>query len=153
MSSTGLEVFDKTIQTTNIWLDEIMEKIGPDRHVAWRVLRAVLHGLRDRLPIELTAHLSAELPLLVRGVYYDQWKPSREPLKLRTREEFLERVAEELKGNRHVNVLQAAQVVFQVIDHHIEAGQVKKVRDALPESVRELWPAGAGRQANTQSAA
>ena len=71
MSANGLEVFDKTIQTTNIWLNEIMERLGPDRQVAWKVLSTVLHKLRDRLPLELAAHLGAQLPLLVRGVYYD----------------------------------------------------------------------------------
>jgi uncharacterized protein (DUF2267 family) len=152
MSATGLEVFDKTIQTTNIWLDEIMEKIGPDRHVAWHVLRAVLHALRDRLPIELSAHLSAELPLLVRGAYYDQWKPGKEPLKLRTREEFLEYVARELKGTRPVNTVEAVQIVFQVLSRHMGAGQVAKAREALPEQVRGLWPAGA-RKGNVPSAA
>jgi hypothetical protein len=44
MSTTGLEVFDKTIQVTNTWLGEIMERLGPDRHVAWHVLGAVLRS-------------------------------------------------------------------------------------------------------------
>jgi uncharacterized protein (DUF2267 family) len=144
MSSTGLEVFDKTLQTTHIWLDEIMEKMGPDRQVAWHLLRAVLHALRDRLPIGLMAHLGAQLPLLVRGVYYDQWNASEENLKQRSREEFLDRVAAELKGTRPINVVDGVRAVFQVLNHHVEPGQVQKVRDALPEPVRELWPAGAG---------
>ena len=42
MSATGLEVFDKTLQATNIWLGEIMERLGPDRQVAWKVLSTVL---------------------------------------------------------------------------------------------------------------
>jgi hypothetical protein len=29
MSATGLDVFDKTQQTTNIWLDEIMGQAWP----------------------------------------------------------------------------------------------------------------------------
>ena len=68
MSTNGLEVFDKTLQTTHIWLNEITAEIGPDRQVAWKVLSTVLHKLRDRLPVEVAAHLSAELPLLIRGV-------------------------------------------------------------------------------------
>ena len=79
MSANGLEVFDKTLETTHIWLGEIMEDIGPDRQVAWKVLSVVLHKLRDRLPIGVAAHLGAQLPLLVRGVYYDQVQPSRLP--------------------------------------------------------------------------
>src|SRR5207247_10739936 len=81
---TGLDVFDKTLQTTNIWLDEIMATLGPDRQVAWHVLGAVLHALRDRLQIGLAVHLGAQLPLLVRGLYYAQWNPSEKTLKQRS---------------------------------------------------------------------
>ena len=65
MSTNGLPVFDKTLQTTHIWLDEIMARLGPDRQVAWKVLSTVLHKLRDRLPVEAAAHFGAQLPLLV----------------------------------------------------------------------------------------
>lgn len=37
MSASGLAVFDKTVHTSNIWLDEIMEVLGPDRQLAWHV--------------------------------------------------------------------------------------------------------------------
>ena len=60
MSTNGLDVFDKTLQTTHIWLDEIIEDLGTDRHTAWHVLGAVMRTLRDRLPPNLSAHLSAE---------------------------------------------------------------------------------------------
>ena len=49
-AATGLEVFDRTLQATHVWLDEIMDELGPDRQHALHVLRAVLHALRDRLP-------------------------------------------------------------------------------------------------------
>jgi uncharacterized protein (DUF2267 family) len=77
MSSTGLEAFDKTLQITHVWLDEIMAELGPDRQRAYHALRAVLHALRDRWPLNLAAHLGAQLPLLVRGIYYDNWIRSR----------------------------------------------------------------------------
>lgn len=59
MSATGLPVFDDTVQKTNIWLNEVMDELGPDRQRAYRALRAVLHTLRDRLTTEEAAHLSA----------------------------------------------------------------------------------------------
>ena len=31
MSATGLDVFDKTLQTTHTWLNEIMQVTGPDK--------------------------------------------------------------------------------------------------------------------------
>lgn len=140
MSATGLEVFDKTLQTTNIWLHEIMEALGPDRQVAWRVLGAVLRALRDRLQVELAAHLGAQLPLLVRGAYYDRWKPGGPPKPSRHVDEFLHEISEELSDLRPINSVDAARSVFRVLSRHVAHGQVDNVRTALPEHIRELWP-------------
>lgn len=140
MAATGLDVFDKTLQTTNIWLGEIMEVVGPDRQVAWHALGAILRTLRDRLPVGLGAHLGSQLPLLVRGLYYDQWEPEEQPEKMRSVDEFLQQIGERLENIRPVNVEQAARAVFQVLSRHIDRGQTVKVRDALPEDIRRLWP-------------
>jgi uncharacterized protein (DUF2267 family) len=145
MSSTGLEVFDRTIQTTHIWLDEISEDLATDRHTAWHVLGAVIRSLRDRLPLELSAHLSAELPLLVRGSYFDGWKPGRENLKLRSLAEFLEKVSNGLADTKPIGSLDAARSVFAVLARHLDHGQVQKIRHVLPEDIRELWPDGEAR--------
>jgi uncharacterized protein (DUF2267 family) len=143
MSATGLDVFDKTSQTTNIWLDEIMAKLGPDRQVAWHVLGAVLHALPDRLQIGLAVHLGAQLPLLVRGLYYDQWHPSEQTLKERSAEQFLDHVSQRLGDILPVNVgIDATQATLQVLNHRLDPHQVEKVRQALPENIRALWPTG-----------
>ena len=140
MSATGLDVFDRTLQTTHIWLNEIAEVLGPDRQLCWRTLGAVLRALRDRLPLDLAAHLGAELPLLVRGAYYDQWRPAAQRDKTRTLEPFLERIADDLSDLRPINTQNAVRAVFSVLSRHIDAGQTAKVRDALPEAIRKLWP-------------
>jgi uncharacterized protein (DUF2267 family) len=139
MSATGLDVFDRTLQSTHIWLDEIMEVIGPDRQVAWKVLATVLHKLRDRLTVELAAHLGAQLPLLVRGVYYDQFQPGRQPSDCRNAEEFVAEVAEWLTDIRPVDPSEATRAVFGVLSRHISPGQVTKVKDALPRDIRIMW--------------
>ncbi len=141
MSTTGLDVFDKTLQTTNIWLDEVMETIGPDRKVAWHVLGAVLRTLRDRLPPELAAHLGAQLPLLVRGAYYDQFRPGHAPERLNTEDEFLTHVSGEFGGIRPVNVRAATGGVLTVLERHVAPGLADKVKAALPLHIRGLWPA------------
>lgn len=140
MSANGLEVFDKTLQTTHIWLDEIIEDLHTDRHTAWHVLGAVLRALRDRLQVGLSAHLSAELPLLVRGLYYDQWRPSEEKLKQRSLAEFLEHVSDGLVDTKPIGSVEASRTVFAVLNRHIERGQIEKVRQALPAEIRDLWP-------------
>ena len=143
MSATGLEVFDKTLQTTHTWLDEIMAELGPDRQVAYHALRAVLHALRDRLPINDSAHLAAQLPLLVRGIYFDSWHPRPETSRERTQEEFLAHVQQGLQGIRPVNPEQAARAVFGVLARHVTRGEWEKVRQALPREIQALWPQAA----------
>lgn len=145
MSATGLDVFDKTLQTTNIWLGEIMEQHGPDRKLAWHMLSVVLRALRDRLPPEVAAHLGAELPLLVRGAYYDQFRPFHRPEKAtRSVDEFLAIIADGLKDSRPVNPAEAAKSVFRVLARHIDLGQSAKVRDTLPKEICALWPDSVG---------
>ncbi|MCA0049388.1 DUF2267 domain-containing protein [Mesorhizobium sp. B283B1A] len=144
MSATGLDVFDRTLQTTNIWLDEIMKDHGPDRRIAWHILGAVLRTIRDRLQIGLAAKLGAELPLLVRGAYYDHYRPAAEPDKTRSLEDFSQHIDEELKSIRPVDPQDAARSVFRVLTRHIDLGQSAKVRDALPKEIQALWPESVG---------
>src|SRR3954452_19690727 len=76
MSATGLEVFDTTLQKTNEWLQEMMQEFGTEsRQQVYLILRATLHALRERLPLEPMAHLGAQLPMLIRGFYYEGWSP------------------------------------------------------------------------------
>ncbi|HEX6073209.1 MAG TPA: DUF2267 domain-containing protein, partial [Sphingomicrobium sp.] len=113
MSANGLEVFDRTLETTHIWLNEICNDLGPDKQVAWKVLSTVLHKLRDRLTLNLAAHLGAQLPLLIRGVYYDQFEPGKMPSEFRSREEFVAEVAEWLSDTRPVDPQEAIRSVFR----------------------------------------
>ncbi|KFC62372.1 hypothetical protein FG93_06072 [Bosea sp. LC85] len=141
MSTIGLDVFERSAQATHIWLNEITEQIGPDRKLAWHVLSVVLRVLRDRLQPEDAAHLAAQLPLFVRGAFYDQYRPSQQPLALRTQDEFVQRIQDTLGNVRPVNPAAAAKAVFAVLQHHLDPGEIAKVRHALPEGIRALWPA------------
>src|SRR3979409_215181 len=94
MSNTGFAPFTTTVDKTNRILHEIEEAFGwpkERRNQSYAALRGVLHALRDRLTVEETAQLAAQLPMLVRGLYYEGWDPTSVPMKL-SREEFLERV-------------------------------------------------------------
>ncbi len=143
MSANGLEVFDKTLETTHVWLGEIMQDLGPDRQVAWKVLSVVLRKLRDRLPLGLAAHLGAQLPILIRGVYYDQFEPSQLPVECDSREEFVAEVAEWLSDIRPVDPDAAVRSMFKLLSHRVDPGQIAKVREALPRSLRQSWETAA----------
>jgi len=140
MSATGLDVFDKTLHVTNTWLSEIMKTLGTDRQAAWHALGAVLRAVRDRVPLGLAVHLGAQLPLLVRGTYYDQWRPSEQPTAWRTLDEFISILSADLRSGRPVDPKNAMEAVFQVLNHYVDPGQVAHIREALPEEVRRSWP-------------
>jgi uncharacterized protein (DUF2267 family) len=140
MATTGLEVFDKTLHTTNRWLDEISAEIGPDRHLAWHVLGSVLRSIRDEMQVEQSAHFAAQLPLIIRGAYYDQYRPAAQPAEHRTQDDFIARIRRDLDGARPIRPEQAIAAVMRTLNRHVTEGQVKKVRDALPKGVRSMWP-------------
>ena len=140
MSTTGLPVFDTTVQETNLWLKAIMEALHTDdRHLAYLALRATLHALRDRLGPENAVHLAAQLPMLLRGLYYEGWRLAASPTKERTRANFLEHVRSELPRGAAIDPHVAARAVFGVMWAKLDLGEVGKVIDRLPPELKELW--------------
>ena len=141
MSMTGLDVFDRTIHKTNNWLNELMEALGwHDRHKAYLALRVTLHALRDRLTVEEVAQLGAQLPMLIRGFYYEGWDPTGKPLKERHKEEFLARIAEQFSGDDQADAEQVARAVFSVLSDRVTEGEIEDVKHVLPAELRVLWP-------------
>jgi uncharacterized protein (DUF2267 family) len=141
MSATGLATFDSTIQTTHVWLNEIAEELGwgPDPHRAYKALRAVLHALRDRLHPDEAAGFAAQLPLLVRGAFYEGWHPAGTPHRVRTAREFLAPVAEAFRADAHLRAEDIARAVFAVVKRHLSSGEVADVIAALPADIQTLW--------------
>ena len=70
-TTTGVRTFDQSVETTKEWLQAVQEQMGLDEEQrAFRVMRAVPQTLRDRLTGEEAAQFAAQLPMLLRGVYY-----------------------------------------------------------------------------------
>jgi uncharacterized protein (DUF2267 family) len=137
---TGLEVFDSTIHKTHQWLNDIATELAwGDRHTAYIALRAALHALRDRLTVEEAVHLGAQLPMLIRGLYYEGWKPSRKPIKWH-KPEFLACIRDGFRGREEPDPEAVARAVFTVLARHVSAGEIKDVKHILPKRLRELWP-------------
>ncbi len=136
MSTTGLEVFDSTIQKTNAWLKELMELLECDRREAYVALRATLHALRDRLTVEEVAQFAAQLPMLVRGFYYEGWDPTGKPVKERHIEEFLLRIEQKLRPHE-LDPEQVAPAVFRLLANRVSEGEIEDVEHLLPRDIRE----------------
>ena len=140
MTTTAhLEILDRSIEKANIWINDVATELETeDRHEAYRVLRAFLHVLRDRLPVAETAQLAAQLPLLIRGVFYEGWQPSRAPRRYRDANEFLDRVADEALLHGDTEASFAVAGAARVLARHVSAGEIEDVLRTLPEDLRLL---------------
>ena len=145
----SLDAFDHAVHTANTWLADLAREIGDhDRRYAYRVLRAWLHTLRDRLPVNDAVKFSAQLPELLRGVYFDGWEPARTPVKYGP-DEYIARFALESRIPA-TDVAEVAPVVTRALGRRISAGQLEEALDHLPAPVREVV---AGPDATARAAA
>jgi len=143
MSMTGLSTFDETLQLANVWLNELMEQLDwDDKRRAYRALRAVLHALRDRLTAHEAAHLGAQLPMLIRGLYYENWHMRDITPAERSKSEFLSHVNAELRDPT-VDAEQSVRQVFGLLARKISPGEIEDIKRMLPPEVRALWPSAA----------
>ena len=142
MSDTQLPVLDHGVQQANIWLKTLGEELhSEDRHDAYRALRAVLHVLRDRLTPEQAVHLGAQLPTVVRGIYYESWRLSAKPDSGRQPGDFAALVAAELPPSVGRDALRVTKAVFSLLAQELDPGETAKIIATLPTPLRSLWPA------------
>lgn len=145
MNQKAPDPFATSLQETSLWLQSLEAKVPPtrgDKDLAWAVLGATLHAVRDRLQPGAAIHLGAQLPMLVRGLYYERWRVSPEPAKERHKEQFLEHVRKELPAGRQLDPEMAVRAVLGVMQEKLDSGEIAKVARQMPKELRELWPAG-----------
>jgi len=137
----GLDSFDSTVHKTHEWLQDLMLELGwSDRHAAYLALRATLQALRDRLSIEEAVQLGAQLPMLVRGFYYEGWTPGGKPLRIH-KDEFLDLIRGSFRATPdRLDPERVARAVFKLLSRRVSAGEIEDVKNSLPKELRELWP-------------
>ena len=143
MSITGLPSFDATVHKTNEVLHAIEEAYGwgrGQRQEAYEAIRVVLQALRDRLTIEETADLAAQLPMLIRGVYYEGWVPAHVPMKMH-RADFMARVRSELPFEvEGGDIERLVTTVLQSLRRFVSADEWGDIAAVVPKDLKELLP-------------
>lgn len=129
------EYLGDTIEKTDVLLKDIEGALGMPkerRDLSYKALRAVLHALRDRLTVQEAAHLAAQLPTLVRGVYYEGWRPQDVPEKL-TVDQWLQRIRAECGLDVEGGMPRLVDAVLHALRRHVTAGEWQDVRSSLPD--------------------
>jgi uncharacterized protein (DUF2267 family) len=142
MSLTGYPAFDSTLEKTNGILKQIERSYGwskERRNQSYAALRVVLHALRDRLTVDEAAQLSAQLPLLVRGIYFEGWDPSKVPIKMH-RDEFLARIRDEFPFEVPGGTERLAGTTLEALRRHVTDGEWEDVRASLPKDLVAVLP-------------
>ena len=144
MAKSNDHPFVSVVPDANAWLDEICDELEfADRRDALHALRAALHVLRDRLSPEQNAHLSAQLPTLIRGISYEAWRPGEGIHVERRIELYLAEMQRELGNRSELDPFDAARTVYTVVQRHVSEGEIVKLTATLPHQLRILWePAG-----------
>ncbi|HET9896931.1 MAG TPA: DUF2267 domain-containing protein [Streptosporangiaceae bacterium] len=144
MSRTGVDSLDRSIDRTNYWLNDVAASFQTeDRRLAYRVTRSWLHTLRDRLPVTIAAHLAAQLPELLRGVFYEGWNPSKVPVKF-DKAEYVARFSRNAQIH-NTEVRKASSLVTAAMRRHLSDGVVNEALGVLPAEIRELLEPAPGK--------
>ena len=147
MSQTSsIASLNRSLQDAEVWLREL-SALSPfeSREAAYALFRAVIHSVRDRLEMHEAVHFAGQMPTLVRGIYYEGWRPSLAPNRERSLPEFLASVRESLGPGLPadaVNVEDATRAVFTFLETKFDEGQIRHVREQMPSEVQALWPSG-----------
>lgn len=139
-TDTGIDALEGTIKKTHEWIKELEQALGwQDRHFAYLALRAVLQTLRDRLPLAPASHLGDQLPLLIRGIYYENWSPTRHHDLMRKPEDFLARITEFFPKEDNLDALGLTRAVFGVMANHVSEGEMRILKANLPATWSVFW--------------
>jgi uncharacterized protein (DUF2267 family) len=137
-------LFEKMNQHAMSWVSDMMAELRTeDPHKALHALRAGLHAMRDLLTVDGAAHLSAQLPMLIRGMFFEEWDPSRDPLRVRHAADFLPLVREKYAPRADAPADDIVIALLRVLGRHVSAGEVAKVMMNLPEELVEAARLGA----------
>jgi len=136
----GLQDLRAALSETEAWIDDVMRRLGwHDRERVYLVLLATLHALRDSLPQDEAIYIGAQLPPLLRGLYYEGWHPGAH-LAAKNRSAFLERIHDGVHRDPGIDVEQAARVVFAALAARLSAGELEDAKAATPQPLHNLWP-------------
>jgi len=136
---SAASIIQRSVEQANIWLEELASQLGTEDHEqAYRVLRAYLHALRDRLPTDESAQLAAQLPTLIRGIYYQDWKPSATPVAYHGFTDFLERMIDEAKLEGETSASYATGAAAELLRRHVSSGELDDILAVLPEDLKPI---------------
>lgn len=136
----AIEELSTAVTATEEWIDDLMRRLGwRDRRRVYLVLLATLHALRDAVARDEAVYVGAQLPPLLRGLYYEGWHPGARPAAA-SRTAFLERIHDGVHRDPGVDAEAVARAVFALLAARLPAAELEDAKAATPTPLHNLWP-------------
>lgn len=136
-----MHVFDKPVQKSIEWLKEAQHELGWEERETYNAVLAVLHTLRDRLPAVEAMHLAAQLPMVLKGAFYEGYNPSWKPDKdIKTAEDFYSEVCQ--RSSKEIDARQATDAVMKVLTRKVSPGEIEDILANLPKQMKGVIKTG-----------
>jgi uncharacterized protein (DUF2267 family) len=138
--------FEQYAPEANKFVREIAQELSnpEDTNHAYRIMKSVLHTLREVLSPEESLHLMSQLPLVIKGVYVDGWHISPKN-RIRSMQDFLTYLisqnapAAARDFGDDETAKHHTKCVFNVLKKHVAMGEIQHVIDQFPMELTELW--------------
>ncbi len=138
--------FDKFATKGNKFLKDLAKELGhpKDKAKAGRKLRAVLHAIRDQLPMEESLQLLAQLPMFLKAIYVENWNIHKKKKKIKHIKAFTDLIKQyDFKTADHdfisdEEVENAAVVIFLCLRKYISLGEMEDIKAVLPKELKFL---------------
>ena len=137
---TTIRDFNASIHATDEWIDDLMRRLGwHDRERAYVALVGALHALRDALPRDEAVDVGAQMPALLRGLYYEGWHPGARGT-AKSRNAFLERIHDGVHRDPAIDAEQVARAAFALLAARMPPAELEEAKAAMPKALHNLWP-------------
>ena len=140
MATTGHTPIDEAPQVVAEWLNLLCDDLDWIEHRrAYLLLSETLHAVRDYLTVDEAVDLAAQLPMIIRGLYFTGWNPSGTPVHPRSKEAFLDRVSSAFDKEPLENTEEAVIAVFDLLRRKVSPGEIAHVSQSMRGSLQQLW--------------
>lgn len=139
--------FDTFAQEAYEYVNELSRELGhpEEKERTLIIWRAVMHNIRDRIHMGESLQLIAPLPMILKGIYVEDWKFSEKPPKdFDTVEEFKDEVkaVQERYGEKDFPWKKSTEEIISItissLSRYLKEEQLEHLRDQMPNDLKEL---------------
>lgn len=143
-----IHYFDKHVIEANEFVKNLSIELGhpDDQTQTIRLLRAVLHTVRDRITISESLDLLAQLPMMLKALYVEQWKYHEKPPldydDMAGLKEAVKREQEhmgEQKFDWPESTEDLIKIVLSSLRKYLTDGQAIHVMEQMPKEIKAIF--------------